>query len=235
MLSRGAEVLTLVILTARAGAAVGRVRHRPPRDPRLYGRFGHRDRRKTTARAPGPGVVHSPAGADGRADLRGLVGRDGRPGTGPGADLLELRPPVRERPLEAGAARLREGPRLELRAGRRGGGVPALPPVHPRPPPRPAALEPAHLGRAPLPGQRAVGDLLAVQLALVRAAVLVVAGGGGGAQAVPRRVRYLRAGARARHALRGRAAGRARVRVRHVLHRLAVVAADEHIQIGRAS
>src|SRR5919107_3466192 len=203
MLSRGAEVLTLVILTARAGAAVGRVRHRPPRDPRLYGRFGHRDRRKTTARSPGPDVVHGPAGAHGRADLRGPVDRHGRPGAGAGADLLELGSALRERSLEAGPARLREGPGLELRARRRGRGLPAVPPVHPGSPARPAALEPAHLGRPALPGQRPVGHLLAVQLAVLPAAVLVVAGGRGGAQAVPRRVRHLCAWAGAPDALRG--------------------------------
>src|SRR5919112_1353222 len=207
MLSRGAEVLTLVILTARAGAAVGRVRHRPPRDPRLYGRFGHRDRRKTTARSPGHGMVRRPAGAHGRADLRAPVDRHGRPGAGARTDVLELGSALRERPLEAGPARLRGGPRLELRAGRRGGGLPAVPPVHPGAPARPAAVEPPHLGRPALPRQRSVGDLLAVQLAVVPTAVLVVAGGGGGAQAVLRRVRHLRAGARARHALRRRAAG----------------------------
>src|SRR5215208_7588384 len=183
--SRGDELLTLVILTARAGAAVGRVRHRPPRDPRLYGRFGHRDRRKTTARSPGAGVVHGPAGADGCPDLCGPVDRDGRPGTGARAHVLELGSPVRERPLEAGPAGLREGPRLELRAGRRGSGVPALPPVHARPPARPTAVEPAHLGRPPIPRQRPVGHLLALQLAGVPAAVLVVAGGDRGAQAIP--------------------------------------------------
>ena len=91
------------------------------------------------------------------------------------------------------------------------------------------ALEPAHHGRAAVPGEHAVADPLAVQPAGLRAAVLRVAGDHGGAQAVPRLPRSLPARAGARHALRRLAAGRHGVRLRPLARDLARVPARERL------
>ncbi len=64
-------------------------------------------------------------------------------------------------------------------------------------------------GRTSAAGRRAVGGVLALQRAVLRAAVLEVAGGRGDPEAVPRRARRVRAGAGARAAVRRRAAERA--------------------------
>ena len=92
--------------------------------------------------------------------------------------------------------------------------------------PRHPALEPAHLGGPALPGQQPVGGLLAVQRPGLRAAVLELARRDRGHQAVRGRARRVRPGAPSRDALRRRSAHRARVRLRHVLHPAARVAAD---------
>ena len=79
------------------------------------------------------------------------------------AHALRVRLPLDRRSLARAQARRRARLRLELRAGRPVGGLPAVPPVHARAAARHPALEPAHHGRQAVPGQRAVGDLLALQ------------------------------------------------------------------------
>ena len=72
----------------------------------------------------------------------------------------------------------------------------------PRDAPAHPAVEPGDQRRPPLPRQRPVGGLLAVQPSRLRPALLVVAGGHRGAEAPRRRARRLRAGPGARDAVR---------------------------------
>ena len=121
------------------------------------------------------------------------------------------------------------GDRGQLRARRHGRGVPAVPALHEGCPAGDPALESLHLGRPAVSRKRAVGRVLAVQHPSVRAAVLDLARGHRGVQAVLRGPWDLRAGETPRDAFRRRAAGRAGLRVRHVLHRPAGLAGDQHL------
>ena len=118
----------------------------------------------------------------------------------------------------------------QLRAGGRGGGVPALLPVHPRgrcPTCRSGTRTSWAAGRSsPTPSRRIFSPF---SLAGLRAAVLEVAGRDGGAQAVRGGVRHVPARPGAGDALRRRAAGRRGVRLRDLLRRLAGLAADQHL------
>src|SRR5918999_727674 len=119
--------------------------------------------------------------------------------------------------------------RRQLRAGRRGHGLPPVLPARPRRPAGRAALEPARDGWPAVPRKRPVGGLLALHLAGVRAAVLEVPRRDGAPQALRRRARDIRAGPSAGHALRRRPPGRPGPRLRHLLRRLAGLAAHEHL------
>ena len=131
-------------------------------------------------------------------------------------------------PFEAGKpADLKRAANLEL------GDVPAQLQPFTQYAKRPAAgcgaVESAPHVRAAVPGQRAVGDLLALQRARVRAAAVLVAGSDRGTEAVRGGARDIPAGPRAGTALRRRAAGRVRLRVQPLAHRLALVSPRQRV------
>ena len=95
--------------------------------------------------------------------------------------------------------------------------------------PRRRAVESAHHGRTTVPGQLAVGAVLAVHLSRLRAAAIQGARGHGAAQALRRRVRDLSLRARARTSLRRGVAGGGRVHLWDLLRGLAAVDAHEHL------
>ena len=113
-----------------------------------------------------------------RAHLPGPLASDVRPRARAGADAVGLRLPLDGHALGHQPARRRAGARLEPRADGLGLHVPAVPSAHARGAAGHPAVEPVHHGRAALPGQLAVGRVLAVQRAGLRAAVLGLAGVG---------------------------------------------------------
>ena len=136
------------------------------------------------------------------------------PGADAGQDALELG-------LASGSSRPGAAckpaalkPPEQPRARRRARAVAAVPALHGQASCRTSrsGTRTSTAGR-PFLGERAVGDLLAVQLARLRAAVLDGARADRGAEAVGGGVRDVPARPGARHALRRRAAGRGRLRL----------------------
>ena len=132
--------------------------------------------------------------------------------------------------MDSGKARRRAAARHELRARRRQRGVRPVRALGARRAARHPPVEPAHHGRATIRRKLAIGRVLALQPSRLPPPVLGLARGRGDAEAVPRRLRRLRAGPPAGDALRRSAGSRARLRLRHVLRGLARVAAHEHLR-----
>ena len=118
---------------------------------------------------------------------------------------------------------------VELRAGRRRGRVPAFFQFTRAALPDVPLWNPHIMAGRPFLADAQSAVFSPFTAPALRRAVLEVAGRHGRAQAVRGRVRHLPPRPGARDALRRRAAGRGRVRVRHLLHRLAGLAAHERL------
>ncbi len=118
---------------------------------------------------------------------------------------------------------------VQLRAVGRGHPVPDVPAAHACRAAAHTAVELAHHERPLLPGVAADGDLLAIQPARLRAAVLVLACGDRHDEAVHRGVRHVPARAGSGHALRGGAPGRAGLRLQPLRGRVAALAARQRV------
>ena len=177
----GRAVVDVDDLVARRRAAPRRCARAAPE-----ARFLVEDRARRTETSTGPdrmlrGPCQPPPRFAGgqrsppRRSTRCLRCCSSRPRSCPGRTLCLDRPAVVDRAVDGRAARRRARPRRQLRDGRRGRAVPAVSGLHARAAARRPAVEPVHRGRAAVQREHAVGDLLAVLLAGVRAAVLVVA------------------------------------------------------------